>query len=91
MFQGNWKCSVCGGAITQLPFEPRSSEGLKCRECHAKGSGNAGGGAAPQGEKKRFEGNWSCSGCGTAITSLPFEPRDTSKLLCIDCFKKSKS
>lgn len=90
MFQGNWKCSVCGGAITQLPFEPRSSEGLKCRECHSKGGASSGATPRPQGERKMFEGDWKCSGCGTAITQLPFEPRDTSKLLCIDCFKKSK-
>lgn len=29
-------------------------------------------------------------GSGTAITELPFEPRDTSNLKCLDCFKKSK-
>lgn len=35
-FQGNWKCSKCGVAITELPFEPdpaRVSE-LLCRDCH---------------------------------------------------------
>ena len=93
MFQGNWKCSVCGGAITELPFEPRSTEGLKCRDCHSKGKSAAG--AAPataaDGDRKKVEGNWTCSGCGAAITSLPFEPRDTSNLLCIDCYKKSKA
>lgn len=92
MFQGNWTCSTCGKAINELPFEPRSSAGLTCRECHAKKMGNtSGGGNAQGGEKKRIEGNWSCSGCGTAITSLPFEPRDTSNLLCIDCFKLKKA
>lgn len=90
MFQGNWTCSVCGKPITELPFEPRSTEGLKCRECHSKGRAEAGGSDQPQAEKKRVEGNWTCSGCGTAITSLPFEPRDTTNLLCIDCYKKSK-
>lgn len=94
MFQGNWKCSVCGKAITELPFEPRSEAGLQCRDCHAKAKGQTGAGdaaAQPQAEKKRVEGNWVCSGCGAAITSLPFEPRDTSNLLCIDCYKKSKA
>ena len=28
MHQGNWKCSGCGATITELPFEPRSTEGL---------------------------------------------------------------
>ena len=36
MFQGNWKCSKCGGVITELPFEPRSELGLTCRSCYAK-------------------------------------------------------
>jgi CxxC-x17-CxxC domain-containing protein len=43
------------------------------------------------GERKMFEGDWSCAHCGGAITSLPFNPRDTSNLKCLDCFKASKS
>ena len=39
MFQGNWKCSKCGGAITQLPFQPRSEAGLTCRTCYSSGGG----------------------------------------------------
>ena len=42
------------------------------------------------GEKPKFAGNWSCAGCGADITSLPFQPRDTSNLKCLDCFKRSK-
>lgn len=42
------------------------------------------------GEKPKFEGNWECATCGGAITSLPFQPRDTSNLKCLDCFKASK-
>jgi len=90
MFQGNWTCSTCGKAITELPFEPRSTSGLTCRECHAKKREAEGGSSAPQGERPRVEGNWQCSNCGTAITSLPFTPRDTSNLLCLDCYKRSK-
>jgi CxxC-x17-CxxC domain-containing protein len=41
-------------------------------------------------DKPKFAGNWQCSGCGGAITSLPFTPRDTSNLKCLDCFKRSK-
>lgn len=140
MFQGNWKCSKCGGTITELPFEPRSESGLTCRECYFKdkgGGGAPGGGAqAPQdepepgfgaasemddrevppfdpdesgmasepappppddldgatpskpGERKMFTGDWQCSICGASITQLPFEPRSTANLKCIDCFKK---
>ena len=36
MYQGNWKCSTCGGPITELPFQPRSESGLTCRTCYGK-------------------------------------------------------
>ncbi len=91
MHQGNWTCSGCGGAITELPFEPRRTDGLLCRDCHSKGKGSARPAQSSGGDRPRFSGDWKCSGCGAAITSLPFEPRDTSNLKCIDCFKKSKA
>jgi CxxC-x17-CxxC domain-containing protein len=129
MYQGNWKCSGCGGAITELPFQPRGEAGLTCRACYAKSKGivarpapnapafatasepspfdipdDAGFAseapppfegmddavAVTPGEKPRFSGNWDCAGCGAAITSLPFQPRDTSNLKCLDCFKASR-
>lgn len=82
MHQGQWTCSGCGGAITELPFEPRSTSNLKCKECFKKG-----GSPAPSGERTMFEGNWQCSGCGVPIKELPFQPRETSNLLCRECFK----
>ncbi len=139
MFQGNWKCSTCGGAITELPFQPRSESGLTCRTCYAKskdpagkGSGDSFQNGAPadtstlgestldnrdvpdfdelefsssepmpddgfpgatpvSAEKPKIAGNWTCATCGGAITSLPFTPRDTSNLKCLDCFKRSKA
>jgi CxxC-x17-CxxC domain-containing protein len=141
MYEGNWKCSGCGGAITQLPFQPRSESGLTCRDCYGKskdtetaeqpvpemqtaseappmdgapdfdeyGSSSepmpddgafagleasapasstpSSGGA----DKPKTTGNWSCAGCGNAITSLPFVPRTTNNLKCLDCFKASKA
>ncbi|MAZ56492.1 hypothetical protein CL653_01765 [bacterium] len=36
MYQGNWKCSSCGGTINELPFKPRSDKGLTCRDCFMK-------------------------------------------------------
>jgi CxxC-x17-CxxC domain-containing protein len=128
MHQGNWKCSSCGGAITELPFVPRSESGLTCRACYAKQKGGSSQSSAPapemntasapvpydipddaglagdpgptddglgavpvSAEKPRFSGDWKCAGCDSAITSLPFQPRDTSNLKCIDCFKRSKA
>ncbi|MEZ4104431.1 MAG: hypothetical protein R3B60_04050 [Candidatus Paceibacterota bacterium] len=126
MYQGNWKCSACGGAITELPFEPRSELGLTCRTCYAKKKSKESGEVpeettatepppddipdyaevagepephvdfAPDmipstSERPKFSGNWECANCGTAITSLPFTPRDTSNLKCLDCFKRSKN
>ncbi len=90
MFQGNWTCSGCGAAITELPFEPRSTDGLMCRDCHSKSKGNAQPSNNSSGEKPTFSGDWKCATCGTAITSLPFQPRDTTNLKCGDCFKKSR-
>ncbi len=34
MFQGDWKCSECGEAITELPFQPEGDRPLYCRNCH---------------------------------------------------------
>ncbi len=42
-------------------------------------------------DRPKFSGDWKCAGCEGAITSLPFEPRDTSNLKCLDCFKKSRA
>jgi CxxC-x17-CxxC domain-containing protein len=131
MHQGNWKCSTCGGAITELPFEPRSESGLTCRACYGKSKdagqssasaseeavseGEAGAGEQPMpddleygaageqpqapefqeapmaADKPKHTGEWKCAGCGAAITSLPFEPRSTENLKCLECFKKSKA
>lgn len=34
MYQGNWQCSQCGAAITELPFEPDGTRPIFCRDCH---------------------------------------------------------
>jgi CxxC-x17-CxxC domain-containing protein len=35
-YQGDWKCSKCSAAITELPFEPDPNRlgQLLCRDCH---------------------------------------------------------
>jgi len=94
MHQGNWTCSGCGAAITELPFEPRRTDGLLCRECHSKQkAGNGGAAAAPRAanDRPKFTGDWQCATCGAPITELPFEPRSTANLKCRDCFMKEKN
>lgn len=34
--QGNWKCSECGVAITELPFEPAPDRPIYCLDCWKK-------------------------------------------------------
>ena len=31
-----WDCCECGGNIDKLPFEPRDTGNLKCRDCFRK-------------------------------------------------------
>ena len=127
MHQGNWKCSKCGGTISELPFIPRSESGLTCRTCYAKsknpenadseenlptasealdipdfaeiasepmsddGFDSIGATTSKPSERPKTIGNWKCASCHGDITSLPFTPRDTSNLKCLDCFKRSKA
>jgi len=102
MHQGNWTCSKCGCAITELPFEPKSDKGLVCRSCYTAQKNDSAQGEQQNGEggeenaqpnteeKKMFEGDWKCADCGNPITKLPFEPKSTNNLRCVDCFKKSR-
>lgn len=122
MYQGNWKCSSCNGAITELPFQPRSESGLTCRACYGKQknkdaefvpeiiaaseapdmpdfaelasepapSSDFYMDVSPVTSEQATGAGWKCSLCNTAITSLPFTPRSTNNLKCIDCFKKSR-
>lgn len=36
MYTGDWSCADCGGKIDKLPFEPRDTSNLKCRDCFRK-------------------------------------------------------
>ena len=38
LFSGDWKCGMCGKAITSLPFEPNPMRlpDLRCWECYKK-------------------------------------------------------
>lgn len=89
MFSGNWTCAKCGGSIKELPFEPRDTSNLMCRDCHRENKSEKRGGNFGGGERKMFQGNWKCADCGGPITQLPFEPRETGNLKCRDCFKNN--
>jgi DNA-directed RNA polymerase subunit RPC12/RpoP len=98
MVQGNWKCSKCEAAISELPFQPDESRlgELKCRDCHMEGRrerfGGNRGGFRDRGERQMVEGNWTCSNCGNAITKLPFNPDPSrlGELKCSDCHRESR-
>lgn len=51
MFKGEWACSKCGAAITELPFEPDPSRlsQLLCRDCHRERRNSFGGGRGGRG------------------------------------------
>jgi len=87
MHQGNWTCASCGKEITELPFEPRDTSNLNCRDCHQKNRGDR-----PERrerpQRQMYKGEWTCSECGNTITELPFEPRHTDGLKCRDCLHK---
>jgi CxxC-x17-CxxC domain-containing protein len=85
MFSGDWTCSGCNAPITQLPFQPRETGNLTCRDCYMNNRATVAG--ASGGERIMHEGNWKCSGCGGDITKLPFQPRDTANLKCLDCYR----
>jgi len=88
MFQGNWTCSQCGAAITELPFEPSGDQPLFCRDCYRQKRGNRP--ARQSGPRQMFQGNWTCSQCGAAITELPFEPAPDQQVFCRDCYRKNR-
>jgi len=43
-------------------------------------------------ERKMYQGNWTCSGCGGEIKELPFEPDPNrmDQLTCRDCYRKKR-
>ena len=92
MYDGNWKCAGCGAPITKLPFEPKSTENLKCLDCFKKSADRApmkrGGG-----DGAMHEGDWKCGKCSKPINKLPFKPNPErlDQLKCIDCFKAERA
>jgi len=40
------------------------------------------------GQRKMYQGKWTCSGCGVEITELPFEPDGQRPIFCRDCYRQ---
>ena len=87
MVSGNWTCSKCGDAITELPFKPSGDRPIFCRNCFKSNRPSDGG---QRRERQMIQGNWKCSQCGAAITQLPFQPKDGQEISCKECYLKSR-
>ena len=90
MVSGNWSCSKCGDAITELPFEPSGDRPIFCRNCY-KSNRPSGGGGGSRGDRQMVEGDWKCSQCGTEIKQLPFKPNEGQDVSCRECYMKSRN
>jgi CxxC-x17-CxxC domain-containing protein len=38
-----------------------------------------------------YHGHWTCSGCGSEITELPFEPTPGRPVYCKECWAKKRA
>lgn len=94
MFEGNWTCSKCGNPITKLPFQPDPSrlDQLTCRDCFRESRGGDRPRRDDRPPRDMVKGDWKCSGCGAAITELPFQPDPSrlDQLKCKDCHRASR-
>lgn len=95
MYDVDVDCAKCGKHIDKLPFQPSGDRPVYCSDCNRefrqkKTGGNMGGGMGRGPRKPMFSGNWTCSSCGASITELPFQPRDTSTLLCRTCLQAQR-
>ena len=84
MFEGDWQCSECGKAITQLPFQPGEDQVVSCKECYIKKRN------ARRFDRPMVEGSWQCSDCGKEITQLPFRPGEGKPIFCRDCYQSKR-
>lgn len=98
MYDVDVNCAQCGKHIDKLPFQPTGDRPVYCSDCNRQyrekrqnnGGGGGRGGFNSRGPRQMFSGNWTCSSCGAAITELPFQPRDTSSLLCRSCLQAQR-
>jgi CxxC-x17-CxxC domain-containing protein len=40
--------------------------------------------------REMHKGHWTCTGCGTEITELPFEPSLDRPVYCRECWAKKR-
>ncbi len=85
--QGNWKCSGCGAAITELPFEPTPGRDVFCANCFKPRNNTK----RPSFGRPKVRGEWKCAGCGKTILELPFRPNGSQPIYCTDCFRKDRA
>jgi len=98
-------CSECNQAC-EVPFEPSADRPVKCKECYMKskpkrsfdsnrrssfgGRSSSGGsrfGNRPQQDREMHDAT--CSECGQKC-KVPFKPTEGKKVLCKDCFMKTR-
>lgn len=101
MFDVDEKCSECGAAITQLPFQPSGDKPLFCTNClrakraqrDSRGGGSrfggSGGGSRPP--RQMYQVDVNCAQCGTHISQLPFQPSGDRDIYCYDCNKARRA
>ena len=42
------------------------------------------------GQRKMYQGQWTCSECGAEITELPFEPDGSRPIFCRQCHQAKR-
>ncbi|PIY93080.1 MAG: hypothetical protein COY69_03510, partial [Candidatus Magasanikbacteria bacterium CG_4_10_14_0_8_um_filter_32_14] len=70
-----------------LPFQPSGDRPVFCQDCN-RANRDQRDGVRPQ--KRMFDVDVKCAGCGTHITQLPFEPKAGSDIFCRECYLKNK-
>ena len=93
MFDVDLTCAKCGAHISQLPFQPSGDRPVYCSDCNRafrqekRGNDRGFGGRSmgPRAPRQMFQVNLTCADCGTAITELPFEPKNDKPVYCKNC------
>lgn len=90
MYDVDVDCAKCGAHISQLPFQPSGDRPVYCSECNRAFRDSRRGGSSQPRQRRTYQVDLKCAGCGTAITELPFQPAGNSPVYCRDCFRKQR-